>query len=380
VARFDYDPVTHQPLGYLSEVQSTNGLLRSGDLSNAAAWTASGATANGNAVLAPDGTTSMTTLVESNANVAHKVSQAITLASATTAGFSFFVKARERSKFYISLQASAANYATAIFDTLNTGTAATQTSVGGTSGTIVTNYIRNVGNGVYRVSMTAQVVGVNPTVVLGLASLATGNTVSATGDVTYSGDGVSGGSGWGAQFDTAGAGVTSYIATLGSTVTRSLDLLTLALTSVPTWNAAVGGTLMAAYRLYDVRSTTVPLSIFDAGFAGNNALALFENYAGAGQSRFRTVQATILVDLVGAASPAPFVRRCTAGGWAVGAQQIAHAGTLDNTSAGPAALPVSLTQMAFATDNTNALNGALESVGYYPGAPSNAFVQQVSLL
>jgi hypothetical protein len=38
---------------------------------------------------------------------------------------------------------------------------------------------------------------------------------------------------WGAQFETAGVGVTSYIPTAGSTVTRSQDILSLPLTSSP---------------------------------------------------------------------------------------------------------------------------------------------------
>lgn len=377
VARFDYDPATLTPLGFLAEMQSANGVLQSDDFSNAA-WTSSGQTPTGGQANGPDGTATLAKLLESNTNVAHKVSQAITLASATTAGFSFFVRASTRSKFYISLQASSGNYATAVFDTAGAGTTASETSVGGTSGTISTTNIRALGGGLYRCSMQAMVTGANPTLVFGLASLASGNTFSATGDVTYAGDGASFGYAGCAQFDTAGVGVTSYIPTAGSGVTRAADLLTLPLTSLPGWNASKGGVLVVANRLHTLRPSARQTAVGISDVAGNNFVELSSSFGGtAGNDVWSGGIRQTLVS--GAAAPSLFARTKVAGGWGASRIQIASDGAAPTANAGAYALPVSPANLYVGNIvSSDCLNGTIESIAYYAGARSDAFVQQVS--
>jgi hypothetical protein len=79
VARFDYDPATLQPLGYLSEIQSTNAVVRSQALTGAS-WAASSLTVTDNAQTSPDGTSDASTLVVPAATSAH------TLLDATSFG------------------------------------------------------------------------------------------------------------------------------------------------------------------------------------------------------------------------------------------------------------------------------------------------------
>ena len=380
VARFDYDPVTLAPLGYLAEPQSTNGLLQSGDQSNAS-WTASGVTVTGNSSAAPDGTTTMAKLLESAANVAHKVSQVVTLATATTAGFSWFVKASSRSKFYISVQASSANYATAIFDTAGAGTTASQTSVGGTSGTIVETGIRSVGGGIYRIWMAAKVTGANPTVVLGLASLATGNTVSATGDVTYTGDGASFGFGWGAQFDTATFGVTSYVPTTTTTVTRAADLLSLPLASLPGWSVGQGGVVQATYRLHTNDGGGNTQDVFMITDGGTNYIegsAQSGTQAGPSYSGLLMRATSFQINQVAFVNGTAWMRRKHAWGWGTTRGQIAVDGALGATASGSYLLPVAPTMMWIGGTSPSSLTGTIEGIAYYVGARSDGFVQAVT--
>jgi hypothetical protein len=194
---------------------------------------------------------------------------------------------------------------------------------------------------------------------------------------SYTGDGTSGFAAFGAQAETAGVGVTSYIPTAGSTVTRSQDILSLPLTSLPGWNASKGGVLVAAYRLHTLKSVQTLINIADSG-AGTNAIILYDNFSGA--ARGTTVVASANVPISGAAPPSVFVRRKMAFGWTGGHDQIAHDGTLDNTNGGQASLPTSLVTAYIGTNQGGGLelNGTIESLAYYAGARPDAFIQVVS--
>jgi hypothetical protein len=167
---------------------------------------------------------------------------------------------------------------------------------------------------------------------------------------------------------------TSPIRTTGAAaVTRATDILTMAVASLPGWRPDVGGVLVAAYRIHAPRSTQAVATIADAAFT--NSIVMYENYANAGFARLST-NSLGLIQLSGAATPAPFVRRKTAGGWGA-TLQIAQDGVLDATKAGQ--IPTSLASLRIGTDDgSNPLNGSIESIAYYAGARLDAFVQAVS--
>jgi hypothetical protein len=197
VARFDYDPATLSPLGYLAEMQSTNLLLRSEAFDNAA-WSKTTSSVSADQAVAPDGNTTMDKLIEdATASAPHSIAQQFTLAGDTYTAVSVFAKAGTRTAFHVTLYGTTNDWVSAVFN-LSNGTAS-QTATGSTSGTLLSASIRSIGGGLYRCSLIAKVTTANPFQIIGLANAATGNTFSGSGGIAYNGDGASYVYLWGAQ-------------------------------------------------------------------------------------------------------------------------------------------------------------------------------------
>lgn len=233
---WDASPDTGSPRWrMLVEPAATNLLVQSrawGD----AAWTFAGqlgVTSNTTAAL--DGTTSADTLTSTAGTGAHKTFDGITLTTATNVAISWLVKAGTHSYPYLILSKSGTYYASAVFDLSNSGaTAASETSVGATSGTIVSTSQTALANGWFRIVMVAQIGEADPYVQAGFAEAATGNTFNTTGAVTWVGAA--------AGTETliagdivaeAGTVATSPIPTYGATVTRGADDLGFAGSLIP---------------------------------------------------------------------------------------------------------------------------------------------------
>jgi hypothetical protein len=386
VARFDYEPSTLAPLGYLAEPQSTNALLWSQEVSGGVhtAWNNSNTTVALAAATAPDGTTTANHWVEtSSASVARAHYQTITLATNTPIGISAFFKAGTRTVVSLLLDGGSNQNVTTVFD-LVAGTMS-ESHVGSTSGTLLNNTIRNVGNGWWRVTMLAKVSTANPNVAFQFMPNASGNTYDAHGQVAYNGNGTGDVYVWGAQADTVGIGVTSYIPTTTATVTRSADLLSLPLSSVSGWNGNVGGVFVVTYRLYSVAdSATTEQKAMWVQDAGTTNQLDFRAMAGTQAGAFAIGQLTrsngvIQINNASNASPIPtaFLRRRTAFGWGTSRGQIASEGTMVSTTSGSYLLPVGMTTFN-PGGNVAQLNGSIESIAYYAGARSDAFVQAVT--
>jgi hypothetical protein len=206
VPRLDYLNSTCPKL--LLEPQRSNVMTYSEAIDNAD-WTKRNATVTANAVNGPDGTLSADKLAEDSSTDQHDFYQYFAAAGGTTYTASFFAKAAERQ--YCTFVWSSAILPTGVqYFNLSNGTA-----VNTVSGNTIK--VDNYGNGWYRFSITATATGGSTQA----AYFVYGNSSNGT-TFNYAGTTGSGTYFYGAQLE-AGAYATSYIPTLGASVTRVAD-------------------------------------------------------------------------------------------------------------------------------------------------------------
>jgi hypothetical protein len=370
VARFDYDPSTFTPLGYLAEPQSTNAITASQRFTDASWSAVQNLAVTDNAQTSPDGTINAATLKEDGTTNVHAIQWAtLNVSNANVYGLSIFAKNISGSRW---LQLNLGGGQSVNFNP-STG------AIGNTNGSGVSNAVsQQLANGWWRFSVfftATATVGSSYRLYLVTA----GNSGNAP---SYAGDGTSTIAVFGAQADTAGAGVTSYIPTAGSAVTRSADLLSLPLVSLPGWNANAGGVVRAIYRLYTNTLSTEqdPVYFWDGGANTIDCRAQSGTQSGSTASGLLMRSTSIQINTAANISPMPtaFLRRKQAFGWGVSRGQIAIDGVMSSTQSGSFALPVGLTTLYIGGKAGNSLNGTLERIAYYAGARSDAFVQGVT--
>lgn len=253
VARFDYDPVTHEPKGILIEEARTNLFLYSTQLEQAS-WSKTGTTTvTANNVVAPDGTTTADT-VGTNATGSAYLIQAVAFSAGATMTYSGYAKAGTSNVFYIEQYVNSAPSGATKFD-LSTLTVTPASSV--------TASLTNVGNGWYRFVATRTFAGSSSTDGFKALYIDTYGGTTAGKNVAL----------WGLQQE-VGQGVSSYIPTTTATVARAADTF-----SIPpgTWyNGTTGTVIGEAYanknntqvvynRILGADSSTAILS-FDSGY------------------------------------------------------------------------------------------------------------------
>lgn len=367
VARFDYDPLTLAPLGYRSEMPSTNSCLNSGDLSlwgeilNVAVST--------DGTLAPDGTSNMAKITSSAGAGYHGVQQTGGMAVTTGQIYDVSIFVKQGTERYCTIgDGQAASWHVVTFD-FQTGTFSGQTNAVGSA--------RQVASDKWRLS--ARVTSSsnhNAAVLVSFGPVANGGY-----EQNYNAAGTETGYAWGGQIDSLGAGVTSYIPTAGATVTRSQDVLTLPLSAMG-FDATRGGVLVATYRLH----TLVPSSpgynqslIYLSDGSLDNSVHMQAQYGGTGTMGWSLYSGGSGIGNQTGATSAAFVRRRQAVSWQAGRIVNAANGFLTNPAdTGAVALPIAMTTAAFGRYSGHGLNGTLENVAYYRGARPDAFVQDRS--
>jgi hypothetical protein len=216
-ARFRWNPITGLSEGLLVEPQRTNLLLRSEEF-NDAGWTKTALTVTANSAAAPDGTTTADTLAATGAG--GNAAQAVTITAGRGVALSVFAKAAASSWLRLTLT-DGTNLVECWFN-LSAGTVGANTAGGGTN-IFSQKTIENMGNGWFRCALETTTV-TSTAFTASIAPAAADSAAPANTDAILA---------WGAQLEAEATltNATSYIPTVGSTVTRSADNLLLPVTA-----------------------------------------------------------------------------------------------------------------------------------------------------
>jgi hypothetical protein len=260
--------------GLLIEEQRTNQLQRSEEF-NDAYWTKTNVTVTANQTTAPDGTTTADAIFETTTNAGHSFYAGNYSATNTTLSASVYIKANGRTlvRFQIS------NFLNSgVEGRFNLSTGTTE-GTGGTFGSDYTNTsasITDVGNGWYRITISATKGSVNSNNYFLIEFRNDANQGTYVGDVTK------GYFFWGAQLE-VGAFPTSYIKTTTASVTRNADVASMTSTDFSSWYNATEGTTFwqgdtvrvtaitgLGLRGYEISDNTINERFgFTVGFEGN---------------------------------------------------------------------------------------------------------------
>lgn len=222
VPRFDYDPVTLAARGLLIEPQRTNFIVWSENYDDSS-WSKADVTVTANQTASPTGAATADAVVENTAADLHAVYRFLYFAELTKYTHSVFFKSRERIFAYITI-GEGINRQAANID-LTTGAVTSAVISGNPAGAGYS--ARMSSNGFVRAEVEFTTT-VNSALCLFGSSNSANPAWNSYSDVVYSGDGASGIYAWGSQLE-QGKDATSYIPTTTAEVTRSADVVSIAL-------------------------------------------------------------------------------------------------------------------------------------------------------
>ena len=260
--RIEYDPITGECKGLLIEESRTN-LVGWSDTFNSVMWSKFSTSVSHDMATAPNGGTGADKLIEDTSSAQHRITQGVTVADNTVLTASIFVKAAERTRCRLSINAKDSTFPGAFFD-LELG------FVVSTVSSPLSVDITPIGDGWFRLSVAANVKSGASPVGLNFYLIPGGSTIS------YTGDGTSGLYIWGAQLE-AGSFPTSYIKTEATAVTRGADNASVTGANFSSWYRNDEGTIVGR----SVRAHPVPTGSYatiaeiNDGFSNNR---LFLSY------------------------------------------------------------------------------------------------------
>jgi hypothetical protein len=239
-ARWDYDPITHAPLGVLIEEARTNKILSSANFATSG-WSSTAATLTAGQAGAPDGAATFTRMAETAAASPHFTGVSVAGLTASTAHtFSLYARMQQTRYLQIALDDLGATGAFATFD-LQAGTISGALAGFGTA-VIGAASMAAVGGGTYRCSI-ATTLG---TATTGRILLLTSNVAAPAFIPSYAGNAANGLLMFGAQLE-PGAMATSYIPTVSAAVTRAVDTLFISAANMSPWFTSPGGSWFAEF-------------------------------------------------------------------------------------------------------------------------------------
>lgn len=357
--RFDYNPTTRESLGLFTEQAATNLALYSSDYTNAA-WTKVNAPITAAADISPDGSQNASLMVLNTTSGQHSIAQTITFTAASYT-LSFYLKYYGQQ--FIQLYYSGTVYCN--FDLIN---GITGTPVGSTAN------IQNAGNGWYRCSITFTATASSFPVALVAANLLTSGAVPL-----FAGNGFNGYLVWGAQVELAPS-ATSYIATVASAQTRTVDAASMTGTNFTSWYNYSGGTVYVEAASGNFSATTLPYVLAIGDGSSANTVAIYYSSSGVGtQVRVNSVGLqNAIVALPAAIANNTFYK--TAYYYSTAGTGVSSAGQTATTTSTSVSMPAA-NQLNIA--NTGYLvgapiNGRIKKFAYYPLALTNTQIQSLS--
>ena len=242
----------------LLEPQRTNSATYSEQFDNAA-WTKTNATISANVATSPAGFADADKLIDNATLAGHFIQQTISITGAHT--FSVFAKASESSVITLQVQQTSvpSNFALIYYDLISG-----QVESGDFSTSLAAGTIQEMGNGWYRCTITyTPITAGTHNVRVFVAKNIGGNKVD------YVGNGTDGVFLYGCQLE-AGAYATSYIPTLGASVTRGADACVK--TGISSLIGQTEGTLFVDFDLRSAANTGTYDSIINIATDANNSI------------------------------------------------------------------------------------------------------------
>jgi hypothetical protein len=218
--------------GILVEPAATNLITRSQEIDGGVgSWTEQNVTAAINAV-APDGSTTATTITATAGSNIHNLYYGGGIAGGTNAVHTISIYVKQGTAQYVQLNqgSDTDNWVAAVYDLTN-GTI-TELAKGSSTAALPTASITSVGYGWYRLAVTGDVdsAGTIGTAIHFMSGPTP--TQGDNGDESWTAAGTETMLVWGYQLE-LGTVATSYIPTLGSTVTRAADIVDALTSSIP---------------------------------------------------------------------------------------------------------------------------------------------------
>ena len=361
--RFDCNPTTGESLGLLIEEQRTNICLYSGDYTNAA-WQLFNASKQTLANIAPDGTlTACKIVVNTSASTTHGIYQQVTPASTGVCAMSIYVKAAGYNFACLRIATDADTKRYSIVVNLLTGEV---TSTNTNAATNTSYAVQSVGNGWYKLSVTALQSSSFMYIVATPSPTATPTFDSSLPQFT--GDGFSGIFVWGGQIE-FGSFASSYIATTSASATRTADAASMTGTNFSSWFNTDQGTF---YADYNVKQNGFVANINGPSVNVNNIDFVARPSSG---TAFEVYSNNSLVVGIGVGVLAGKI--CASYQTNNFAISI-NGGTASTDTSGNVAN--SLTQMSIGSrfDNQYWSNGTFKKIAYYPIAVTSANLQALT--
>lgn len=359
VPRLDHNPVTLAPLGLLIEEGRSN---LTPSVSNVAA---TALVLTPNQATAPDGTNTMLRISDADtANNARYIGVAETVSAGASCTVSIYAKAQQIRYLQVNVDDTGGNGVFATFD-LVAGTISGALAAFGTATTIGAS-MQNVGNGVYRLTVSGKLPAASTTARWLAVTAMTGAPGWVTG---YVGNLANGLLIWGVQLE-VGAFATSYIPTTTSAATRAIEVATMPSGS---WRNAAAETFFAEYLLL-VSPQETNARIIGCANAPTSYVPLFV----ANSTTPGTFDSAAILETANSVAVGTVAKATAA--WTNPNGWICAAGGAVATSGAMTLGFSAVTAFAFMGDTTAAdqANGYVRRFRYWPRVLSNAEMQAVT--